>query len=634
MFNEVKTLISYDLMKKMHDGLYDYQRECCDTAIKKLKEPGESFKGQIILPTGSGKTKIAEYLTAEVLNLYFGMEHRYANFAVACHRLILADNLLNRILDTMINEFNYKNFKIVVVNSGEYDEFANDFAKHFENETTKTVLVNFKDISQNIEAYVENENRNGNHVFFVVLYQSMEKLLNTNLKIDFAFFDEAHITVEQQHYKVLEQLIKNEYFRICFYMTATRVVKQNGCGMDNKEIYGDIIYKKRPIELVRTKHIVPCKMILMDMFNTKTHEFIQSNLDNLMKPDEVVNAVRICAESLFKRVEEDQERAKVPMNVRNGGILFVTVAGNRYMEAFRDPKTVTAKKFKAWTKENNIDIYLTSAKMNGNIDYPETEEYDYYNINKNKFVKKLNEIGNVRKNKTIIINIDQLSEGIDLPNINGVLIMRQCDDNIAKILQIVGRAVRRDSYDRPLINDNTVKYDDWDKFMKPCAYVYIPSIAHNNDDINFFKKILTDMYEEYGDDVLMLAERFNGVGSSEKMFENIDGLVNIPNTNEVINSKVGRAGIETVLNLIIADNLMDMQIKRKYIYKLICVEHTRNSVLSGRDEKDYTADHNKFVKLLKKFEHNYHMDINTLFDYFVKNQTFKEFDIDIPEFNF
>ena len=132
MFNEVKTLISYDLMKKMHDGLYDYQRECCDTAIKKLKEPGESFKGQIILPTGSGKTKIAEYLTAEVLNLYFGMEHRYANFAVACHRLILADNLLNRILDTMINEFNYKNFKIVVVNSGEYDEFANDFAKHFE----------------------------------------------------------------------------------------------------------------------------------------------------------------------------------------------------------------------------------------------------------------------------------------------------------------------------------------------------------------------------------------------------------------------------------------------------------------------------------------------------------------------
>ena len=71
MFNEVKTLISYDLMKKMHDGLYDYQRECCDTAIKKLKEPGESFKGQIILPTGSGKTKIAEYLTAEVLKSVF-----------------------------------------------------------------------------------------------------------------------------------------------------------------------------------------------------------------------------------------------------------------------------------------------------------------------------------------------------------------------------------------------------------------------------------------------------------------------------------------------------------------------------------------------------------------------------------
>ena len=51
------------------------------------------------------------------------------------------------------------------------------------------------------------------------------------------------------------------------------------------------------------------------------------------------------------------------------------------------------------------------------------------------------------------------------------------------------------------------------------------------------------------------------------------------------------------------------------------------SALSGRDEKEYTKDHEKFVNLLKHFEKNYSMDIITLFNFMKENKVFEEYGI-------
>ena len=66
---------------------------------------------------------------------------------------------------------------------------------------------------------------------------------------------------------------------------------------------------------------------------------------------------------------------------------------------------------------------------------------------------------------------------------------------------------------------------------------------------------------------------------------------------------------------------------RKFIFELVCKEHTRNSALSGRDEKEYTKDHEKFVNLLKHFEKNYSMDVITLFNFLKENKVFEEYGI-------
>jgi superfamily II DNA or RNA helicase len=129
-------------------------------------------------------------------------------------------------------------------------------------------------------------------------------------------------------------------------------------------------------------------------------------------------------------------------------------------------------------------------------------------------------IGKERKNPAIILNIDMLSEGIDLPEINGVIICRAIDENTTKLLQIVGRSVRRDDYDRQFVEDVSIKWNEYHKFRKPVSYVYIPTVVNSESEMEGVIKVLENIYDAYGDLNFTTTVVENSDGESKAVVKN------------------------------------------------------------------------------------------------------------------
>ena len=517
-FNYCKSLISEEILFNMKAELYDYQREAVDNTINWLCN-SDKLIGQIILPTGAGKTKIAEYLTAKFMNEVYNAYKRPSICGIACHRLVLANNLLERILEALASQVNVKNFELIVVNSNSYDNFIKKFNKKYH---TNVNAINIKNCSkESLKKRIETIHNKGKHVFFIMLYHSLNYCIDYDVQFDFVFCDEAHTTVEKQHFAKLEKFVKQS--EVVIHMTATPTETSNGKDMKHaKDVYGDIIIEKPPRELVISKHICPINLILLEIPDKNGK--IKNRQTLFSTPTSVMDSIMTSANSLFKKVEQNQINSNIPETERKQGVLFVTVNGNKHLTEMIECNGKKGQEFAAWRAKNDVDLYIISAEKRGWIDYSETPDMigDEIDLGKEAFLRRLEEINKTRHHKAIIVFIDMLAEGVDLPDINGVLLLRALDENTAKILQVIGRAVRRDDDDRNLIENNNIKFDDSNKFKKPCAYVYIPFVNFSKYEIDTIMDTMLKLYSEYGDIVFHMATRENMYGEEIKLIENFD----------------------------------------------------------------------------------------------------------------
>jgi superfamily II DNA or RNA helicase len=598
-FNRWSDLIHEDVLAEMKSELYDFQKEAIEAAMNKVYS-SERYIGKIILPTGAGKTKIAEYLAARFMNEIYKGTRRASVCGVACHRLILANNLLERIINTLAEKIGLKNIDLVIVNSGNYNKFVTDYEDKY---NASLNLINAKDFSkESMHAFLNAAQKNNRHVFFVMLYHSMERIIDLGVNFDFVFCDEAHTTIEKQHYDKMEQFVKQ--CEVVLHMTATPTTNNTGKDMTNTEVYGDIIIEKQPRELVLGKHICPINLILQE--TTDKSGAIKTRNDIFTNTNEVINSIMTAADSLFAKVKQNQENSNIPENEQKQGVLFVSVNGNKHLtEIIECKKKNQGQKFASWRERNDVDLYIISSEKEGWIDYPETKEVgDKLDLNKETFLEELHKINKERKNKSIIIFIDMLAEGVDLPDINGVLLLRALDDNTAKIMQIIGRAVRRDDNDRKLINDASVQFNDYDKFKKPCAYVYLPTAVYSRNESENIMNTMLKLYDAYGDIVFYMASRETQEGDSSKLIENPTFMKKCMNKNEISNNY--SLNVEKAKEIII--NLMS-NIEVSYEEKIQYINAWMSNhwdELKNTDEKN-----NEFAQYAAKINYN----VNLFYDY-------------------
>ena len=524
----------------------------------------DEFKGQIIIPTGGGKTRIMEYLTGEFINTY----NEICSFGIFCHRIMLANNLLERIVCSAINKLKIKKLAIVTIHSGD----LNKFAKNLHDKYNLTVsgcgyndlepqirfarFNNYNDVG--INAYVNACKDEGRHVMFIVLYHSMKKLVESNVNFDFAFYDEAHTTCSN---KFLDDLILVEkHSNINLFFTATPTSDNPGYDMNCEDIYGKKIIELYPKNLIDGKYICPIKVIIQDLTTKGTSDVIK----DIGSIQSAIESIKNGYVSLDQKIKKDSKENKK-------AILFVSVRGNRYLKEILNPQTKEGKSFKVWRKNNSVDLYITSSELKGEIEFfDKNDEENLHGLDKEDFIVELNKIDGSRK--AIVINIDQLSEGIDVPNMNGAMFLRGEGNDPAKFIQFIGRCVRRADEDRSLVLDKNVNWYDEDKFVKPYAYVYIAQSYLEDSVTKETLSVLDKLYASYGDIIFKGTYVEDLEGANKQIIDNPTGKdknKDVKAINEFENLTSYKEKIKDILK----GNHMNSNEKTQYIdliFKNLC----------------------------------------------------------------
>jgi hypothetical protein len=188
-----------------------------------------------------------------------------------------------------------------------------------------------------------------------------------------------------------------------------------------------------------------------------------------------------------------------------------------------------------------------------------------------------------------------------LPDINGVLLLRALDDNAAKVMQIIGRAVRRDDADRKLIPNSEIKFTDYNKFKKPCAYVYLPTAAYTRHESENLMNTMLKLYDAYGDIVFHMASRENMNGESTKLIENPTFMSKAKTDNSDKNYSINTEKAREIIINLLANTEVSYEDKCKYIDQWFAnhMEYLRSN--DTCPEYEYAKTVNGNINLLYDF---------------------------------
>lgn len=475
-----KTFADFEL------SLYDHQRETFNKCINETI-------GQCSLPTGSGKTKVQIALILRDM-VKKNEASELGIYGIASHRLVLNQQLITELVDEA-NQLGIK-FKVLFVGSLKYKsngkEYEDDVIPeagqiHLQADDVKSTLS-----KSEINEFIDLAKHNGKHTLIVSTYHSFDKLSGIN--IDVFTCDEAHtISCAEdndfvKNIKSVKDTIKNLY-----YFTATRRVFGDDFGMNDFDMFGKVIHEVSPKKMVDEGFICPIRVHLIKPDND------DKDYENPRMETEVIKRAFLAHEKLVS----GSARVAAENGVGEGYI------GAKMLVNTKGSKTIiellsSENDFIPWTKLNNIRTFMIASSEDVGC------TIDGESVDRATFV---NELKNIKdEEKAIIVHIQILTEGIDLPGITGTLFMAQ--KSKIPLLQSTGRSLRRLAIDRAnIVKNKIVSVDDKEKQVKPFGYVIIPEGLFISDcDYSKMKEIIREVSTTYEIplDEMKIVESFKG----------------------------------------------------------------------------------------------------------------------------
>ena len=197
-----------------------------------LNRLSEYNKGQVIVPTGGGKTMCM----IEDAKKQFTKNSVSKTIVVVAPRILLAQQLCADFLELI------DNVDVLHVHSGETHYYS----------TTKT-----KEIEEYYHTSV-------NNLLIFTTYHSLHKISESlDIEVDTIYFDEAHNSVQRNFYPATEHFATRDNSR-CFFFTATpkHSTTVEKPGMNNEKVYGKVIINVPAPKLVKEGHILPPKVVI------------------------------------------------------------------------------------------------------------------------------------------------------------------------------------------------------------------------------------------------------------------------------------------------------------------------------------------------------------------------------------
>lgn len=450
-------------VKEAYGKLYYYQKDVSDIINKE-----NLSKGRIVCPTGAGKDTIMNYI---YLNSVFNSNNTCKNYLKVSHRLSLNVQLLVSMIKYIPEDVNIAFIGSGVINTNKLNKKLKIAGSKRKVKASNFIRTTDADV---LKEFIEKDDST---TFIVATYHSLDVV--NNIDVEIACFDEAHTIVSRDIDNKFTTSVRNilDTIKYCYYFTATQKVYGADGGMNDEELFGKVIYNIPAKELIDGGYIATPKIHFVKPadndhgdLNTLAMEE-KTILDSFKEHDIVVRKDSSCHPSGPSR-----------------GKMLVNSSGSDSMK-----KMLNSKTMQDFSIDYNTKIYFIAcheeveckAIINGKIIEFDREDW-------------MDEVSALpREEAAIIFHIRILTEGIDLPNITGVLFTRPKD--LIAFLQSIGRGLRRTDYDRNnILHNKTVGQIETDKQEKPYGYVILPcDFLINEDDMSDMITILLNLVTTY-----------------------------------------------------------------------------------------------------------------------------------------
>ena len=330
--------------------------------------------GQLIYPTGGGKT----------LNMIMDSVRQFQletpqTIVVVAPRILLAEQLSSEFLEFIVNA------EVLHVHSGEI---------HHESTTNPNTICQWVDT------------HNSSHKLIFTTYNSLQRLVDAEIDVDTIYFDEAHNSVKRNFFPATEHFSANA--NRCYFFTATRKTSLTPTkpGMNDSEVYGNIICRVSAPELVDGGYIIAPKIIA--------------------KRFQVIDGKQITAEcdsSNLLETLDDIDCKKILVCVKSSKQLINLVS-----------QTDCISKLQS---RGYSYLYITS-KTGAVIDGKK--------VNREVFFDTLNAWGRDSNKKFICFHRSILAEGINVSELEAVVFLRNMD--VIELTQTIGRVLRKGGKDK------------------------------------------------------------------------------------------------------------------------------------------------------------------------------------------
>ena len=227
-------------------------------------------KGQIIVPTGGGKTIC---MIQDVVENCKYIDNGMTTVVVA-PRILLAEQLCSEFLELIDTTHTH----VMHVHSGETDHYS----------TTN---------ADNIHVFANTARAEGENVIIFTSYNSLHRIVEADIEVDNIYFDEAHNSVKKNFFPATEYFA-NEANR-CYFFTATpkHSLAATKPGM-NWSVYGQVLCNVPAPELVEQGYILPPKVVVKQLPMIKGRKVMfADDCDNLIETidDNSIDKTLICA---------------------------------------------------------------------------------------------------------------------------------------------------------------------------------------------------------------------------------------------------------------------------------------------------------------------------------------------------
>ena len=277
-------------------------------------------KGQVIVPTGGGKTMcMIEDVKREIKQADYRR-----TFVVVAPRILLAQQLCEEFLEQITG------VNVLHVHSGE---------THHTSTTKPEKIKTFCIYPLHL------------HTIIFTTYHSLHRIQEADIDVDSIYFDEAHNSTAKNFFPSVEHYSAEA--KRCYFFTATpkHSLTINKHGMNDSYVYGKVIVNIPAPKLVKEGYILPPKMIVKTI--NVAEEDVNECKHIVDTIDEIsVKKVLICARSTKQIIKLiDQTNFTQELASRDYSCMYITAKTGAYIDGKKVNRDTFFDTLNTWGKD-------------------------------------------------------------------------------------------------------------------------------------------------------------------------------------------------------------------------------------------------------------------------------------------